>query len=125
MTQFFAVMLLLAGPAMGADRVPLDSASPEQLASIDGVDLSLANQIVALRAERGTVGSVDALRVIPGITDANLTALRGGTTVAMKPIEASVKEYDSVEAVLGNFRMNPPFFRSSPGPATTPRPTPR
>ena len=102
-----ALMLTLAGAASAADRVSLNKASATELAAIDGVDTGTAEAIVELRLTRGPVGSVEALRVIPGITDASLNALRSGTSVELVVPEATAKTYDTVEAVLAEFASEP------------------
>lgn len=86
--------------------LPLNQASAEQLAGIDGVDLSVAQRIVALRDKRGSLSSVEALRVLD-LPEASLDALRGHTTVDVTLPQAPTKTYDSVDQVLAEFAGEP------------------
>lgn len=111
----FALVLLpglLVGAAQASETappklLPLNQASASQLASIEGVDLGLAEAIVELRLKRGELSSVEALRVIPGISDASLDALRARTTIDLSLPDAPTTTYDSVDAVLKEFDKEP------------------
>jgi competence protein ComEA len=72
----------LPTPASGgaggpAAIVHLNSATPEQLDSLDGIGPALAARIVAYRAAHGGFRSADDLADVPGIGPAKLEALRG------------------------------------------------
>jgi competence protein ComEA len=57
--------------------VHLNSATADQLETLDGIGPSLAARIVAWRAAHGGFHSVDDLGQVPGIGPARLEALRG------------------------------------------------
>lgn len=96
-----------ASEAAPPKLVPLNQASATELAAIEGVELGLAEEIVELRLKRGSLSNVEALRVIPGITDASLDALRSRTTIDIALPDAQTVTYDSVEAVLKEFEKEP------------------
>lgn len=113
--------LLLAAPAVAtptpavsataatgrAAPLSLDRATAEQLAALDGVDATLARDIVSLRTARGGhLSSVDELRVLPSMTQAALSSLRSNTGVELA-LGSSGKTYTSVEEVLGEFANEP------------------
>ena len=101
-------LTLLASSAFASEAtVPLNTASVEQLAAIDGVGEGLATQIVALRKKRGRLGSVESLRVIPDISDASLDALRSRTSVDVTVPTMQTKTYDTPEQVLAEFAGEP------------------
>lgn len=97
----------LAGVAWASEPVPLNTATVEQLTAIEGVDAATANQVVAMRTKRGRLPSVEALRALPGMTDATLDALRRGTEWTVSIPVAATRTYDSVEAVLAEFSNEP------------------
>jgi len=100
-----------AAPEAATDAVPLVSlrtATAEQLASLDHVDTDTAEAIVALRESRGgQLGTVEELRVLPGIEAATLDSLRRGTAMEFElPVRAQ-KTYSSVDEVLAEFAHEP------------------
>lgn len=114
MRTFFLVLALLSGVANASETtgeperlLPLNQATAEELASIDGVDGALASRIVALRSQRGQLSSVEALRVFKDIDDATLDALRSRTSVDVTLPEAPTKAYSSVDEVLAEFSREP------------------
>ncbi len=74
---------LLAGTATAAEPLDLNRATVQELAGLDGVDAPLAERIVTLRQERGAFGSVEELRVLPGIDAVSLGTLRRDTAVEL------------------------------------------
>jgi len=56
--------------------VNLNTATLEQLDTLDGVGPATAQKILDYRAEHGGFGSVDELDQIPGIGEKRLAALR-------------------------------------------------
>ena len=100
--------VLLAGLAWAAEPVPLNDATPEQLASLDHVDHGTAEAVVALRSQRGRLSSVEELRVLPGVDGEALNSLRSGTTMDL-PLAASEgkREFRTVEDVLAAFDHEP------------------
>ena len=110
---FTLLALSLAGFADASETsakpeslVPLNQASVEQLAGIDGIDASVARRIVDLRDKRGNLTSVEALRVLD-LPEASLDALRGHTSVDISLPDATTKTYDSVDQVLSEFSGEP------------------
>ena len=67
-----------AGPAV---PVNLNTATPDELGTLDGVGPATAAKILAYRQEHGGFGSVDELDQVPGIGEKRLTALRPHVTV--------------------------------------------
>ena len=97
---------LLLGILSAQAEVPLNQASAAQLEAIDGVSQSMAESIVALRTERGRLGSVEALRVLPEISDEGLNALRQHTTVDLS-VRRSSEQYKTVDQVMAAFAHEP------------------
>jgi hypothetical protein len=107
-----AALLLAPAPAALAqdalgEPLLLNRATPEQLASLDRVDPPTADAIVALRAERGRLGSVEELRILPGITEDTLASLRHGTRVDVQLTTGAARSYTSVDQVLAEFDHEP------------------
>jgi competence protein ComEA len=65
-----------AGGASGAP-VSLNSATAEQLDTLDGVGPATASRIIEFRTQNGGFGSVDDLAQVPGIGPKRMEALRG------------------------------------------------
>jgi competence protein ComEA len=63
-------------PATPAQPVNLNSATLEQLDTLDGVGPTTARKIIDFRTAHGGFGSVDELDQIPGIGEKKLAALR-------------------------------------------------
>lgn len=99
--------LVVGAPAWAAGPVLLNRATAEQLAAIDGVDAALAGRIVALRAQRGRLDSVEQLRVVSGITETALDALRQGTWIEVEFPVGTRKAYASADEVLAEFDDEP------------------
>jgi competence protein ComEA len=72
-----------AGSAAGASAGPvnLNTATAEQLDTLDGVGPATAAKILAFRQQHGGFSSVSQLDQIPGIGPKKLAALRGKVTV--------------------------------------------
>jgi hypothetical protein len=97
-----------AAPVEPAPAVSLHTATVGQLASLDHVDVDTAEAIVALRESRqGRLGTVEELRVIPGIEAATLDSLREGTTMEFELPVGARKTYSSVDEVLAEFGHEP------------------
>lgn len=107
--MYWAMILgwMWCGASWASEPVPLNTATVEQLSAIEGVDPTTANQVVAMRTKRGSLASVEALRAIPGMTDATLDALRKGTEWTVSIPVSTTRTYDSVEAVLAEFSDEP------------------
>lgn len=104
-----AVLALGAGlepEARAARTVALNAASSAELAALQGVDEATADRIVALRAQRGRIGSVEALRILD-LPESALDALRDGTHVDLAVKRAGGKKYEDVDAVLAEFSGEP------------------
>jgi competence protein ComEA len=65
-----------AGPAAPEQPVNLNTATLEQLDTLDGVGPATAQKILDYRTEHGGFGSVEELDQIPGIGEKRLAALR-------------------------------------------------
>jgi competence protein ComEA len=65
-----------AGTGAGAAPVDLNTATLEELQTLDGVGPTTAEKILKLREERGGLGGVDDLDEVPGIGEKKLEALR-------------------------------------------------
>lgn len=67
-----------AGTAPGAPPQPIDlnTATLEQLDTLDGVGPATAQKIIAFREEKGGFGSVEELGQVPGIGEKRMAALR-------------------------------------------------
>ena len=88
--------------------VPLNHATLDQLVAIEGVNEPQAEAVMALRAERGRLNSVEELRILPALDDTALDALRSHTTIDLMPLAAkSAKSYKTVDDVLGEFDHEP------------------
>ena len=87
--------------------VPLNSATLSQLANIPGVGEENAKAILALRAERGRLGSVEELRILPFLSETGLDNLRSATSVDLAVRGVAKGEYKTVEDVMGFFAHEP------------------
>ena len=78
-----AVSATAVAPAAGAPAGPvnLNTATPEQLDTLDGVGPAMIKKILDFRAQHGGFKTVDDLDQIPGIGPARLAALRPEVTV--------------------------------------------
>jgi competence protein ComEA len=72
-----------AGGEAAAPTVPvnLNTATAEELGTLDGVGPATAQKILVYRQEHGGFGSVDELDQVPGIGEKRLAALREHVTV--------------------------------------------
>lgn len=96
----------LAPEAKASRTVALNAASSAELAALQGVDEATADRIVALRTQRGRIGSVEALRILD-LPESALDALRDGTHVDLAVKRAGGKKYADVDAVLAEFSGEP------------------
>ena len=69
----------MAGEAGGPPQAPvsLNTATAEQLDTLDGVGPATANKILEYRRQHGGFRTIDDLGEIPGIGPKRLAALRG------------------------------------------------
>jgi len=98
---------MLGASAQTTDTVLLNSASPEQLSAATGISTDVADAVVALRTERGRLGSVEELRVIPGISSAELDSLRRETSINLSITRSDSSSYTTVEEVMAAFESEP------------------
>lgn len=102
-----SILLLALGAPANAGEVSLNAATVEQLSSLQDVDASEAERIVALRDARGSLPSVEALRVL-NLDEATLDGLRSGTWVNMSLQKVdNGKRYTSAAEVLAEFATEP------------------
>ncbi len=96
-------------PAATAAGQPLalNSASADQLATLPGVGPDLARSIVALREQRGALGSVEELRVLPEATPEALASLRRDTVVDVTLTTRADTTPKTVDEVLARFADEP------------------
>ncbi|MEE2751666.1 MAG: helix-hairpin-helix domain-containing protein [Myxococcota bacterium] len=98
--------LASAEPAQAT--VDLATADADALAQAAGLEGDLAVAIVALRDERGSLASVEELRILPGMDDASLARVRRHTSVTLDlPVQKNRRAYTKVEEVLAQFNQEP------------------
>jgi len=103
--QWLALTMLIS-PAAYAEEITLNTASAGELVSAAQLDASTAEQIVALRQNRGRLNSVEELRILNGITSSDLDKLR--TNVPMDlAVSKSNRHYRTVDEVLSEFNDEP------------------
>ena len=107
-----APILLVLGLAQASQPatapVDLSTTTAEALAQAADIDSELAQAVVALRNERGSLASLEALRVLPGMDDATLGKLRHSTIVTLDlPVQKQRRTWKSVDEVLGWFDDEP------------------
>ena len=102
-----ALMAMVATVASAQEAPLLNSATADQLASLDHVDAGTAERIVALRSERGRLGSVEELRVLPGMQEDTLASLRHNTRVEVQMAIGDGQTFTTVDQVLSQFDGEP------------------
>jgi hypothetical protein len=107
-----APILIVLGLAQASQPptapVDLSTTTAEALAEAADIDSDLARAVVALRNERGSLASLEALRVLPGMDDASLGKLRHSTIVTLDlPVQKQRRAWKSVDEVLGQFDEEP------------------
>jgi hypothetical protein len=99
---------LLFGLALAAEPLPLNSATSDQLASLDGMDRPTADAVVALRAQRGRLSSVEELRILSEVSGTELDAIRRGTVMDFTiGATDSKRQFRTVDDVLTAFEHEP------------------
>ncbi len=63
-------------------HVQLNRAGREELMSIEGVDSSIADRIIAYREQHGEFKSVEDLRNVPGLDESQFDRIKNSVTVA-------------------------------------------
>lgn len=106
-TLSLAVTLLLAQTANAQDAPLLNTADAGELAALEHVDMATADAIVALRTGRGRFGSVEELRVLPGVREDTLASLRTGTRMDVQMPAGDTRSFTSVDQVLSEFDNEP------------------
>ncbi len=102
------VLSLAQASQPAAAPVDLSTTTAEALAQAADIDGELAQAVVALRDERGSLASLEALRVLPGMDDAALGKLRHSTIVTLDlPVKKQRRAWKSVDEVLGQFDDEP------------------
>ena len=87
-------------------QLELNTATADQLASIEGVDGALAQRIVSLRDKRGHLSNVEALRTL-SITESTLDQIRGSVVVDLQVSTKSDRSFTSANEVLAHFSYEP------------------
>ncbi|HMV69809.1 MAG TPA: helix-hairpin-helix domain-containing protein [Myxococcota bacterium] len=98
-----AWLVAWAAPA----RIVLDDATADQLAALPAMSEALAASVVELRAQRGHLGSVEELRILPTMTPAALDSLRANTSVRVALTSGPDRTLTSVADVLASFDHEP------------------
>jgi competence protein ComEA len=75
-----AGMAAVTGASSGA-LININTASPVELETLDGVGPATAQKIVDYRTERGGFTSIDEIKNVPGIGDAKFEAMKDSITV--------------------------------------------
>ena len=102
-----ALVGMMSSTALAATDVNINRADVAQLSAIDGVDMALATDIVKLRADRGRLSSVEALRVLPGASKEALASLRRHTVVDVEFPLTKERSYATVAEVLEVYADEP------------------
>ena len=102
-----ALVGMMSSTALATTDVNINRADVAQLSAIDGVDAALAADIVKLRADRGRLSSVEALRVLPGASKEALASLRRNTVVDVEFPLAKERSYATVAEVLEVYADEP------------------
>jgi hypothetical protein len=102
-------MFFLLMSTLGWSQIPINEATIEQLADIDGITETQAEQIVSLRSRLGRIENIESLRSID-ISEEGLDMLRQEVVVLL-PIAnigaPRAKTYASADAVLSEFGNEP------------------
>ncbi len=98
---------LLIGLALAAKPLPLNQATAEELASLEGIDQETADAVVGLRTQRGRLGSVEELRILTQVDDTELGVLRQGTAMDFTVGATEKREFRTVDEVLAAFDHEP------------------
>jgi len=86
--------------------IRLNTANSQEFSGIDGVDAALASRIVGLREERGSLTSVEALRIL-NISPDTLDQIRKDVVIDLPIGSKKGKSYTSVNQVLAEFGGEP------------------
>lgn len=78
----FAALLLSLSVAFAADKIDLNSASMQELQSLNGVGPATASAIIKYRESKGSFSNVDELSNVKGIGDKKLQNLSDQVTVS-------------------------------------------
>ncbi len=101
-------LTLLFSLALAGEALPLNQATSEQLAGLEGLDKPTAEAVVALRDQRGRLNSVEELRILPDVSGSQLDVLRRDTWMDLPMgTEESKREFRTVEDVMTAFDHEP------------------
>lgn len=90
-------------------QIPINEATTEQLAEIEGISFEQAEQIVALRTRLGRIENLEALRILD-LPEESLDRLRQEVVVLLPLTQVgspTAPSYSSVEDVLSEFKKEP------------------
>ncbi len=97
------MLVLLSAVVLAADgKLPIQTATADELATIPGVSAEDAAAVIHLRESRGGIASVEELRVLPNLDGEVLDALRKGTVSTFTL--ASTRTLPDVTAPMGSGR---------------------
>ena len=87
-------------------EINLDTASIADIAALDNIDVSQAKSIVEYRNSHNGIPNIEALRVL-SLSESTLNTLRKDTIITLQISKTSTKKFNSVEAVMSEFDVEP------------------
>jgi hypothetical protein len=100
------IVLVWGACAWASSPLLLNQATAEDFAALPGVGQSVAERIVAMRTERGKLGSVEELRLL-GLAGPALAAIRAAASVEVELQVQTEASFDDPAAVLAHFAKEP------------------
>lgn len=101
----FGILLSLVLSTAWAE-MDLNTATVEDFASLDAIDQSTAESIISYRDQHNGIPNVESLRVL-NLSESTLDSLRSEAIVTLQISTNRTKKFDSVEAVMDEFDVEP------------------